>query len=100
MGRASPDALAVKRSVFSASAAQAWLPGAEPHHWSVRCHAVVVAHTEELEGPTTRIYNYALGLWGGEKKRERKMGNNVSSGPIFLKTKSTLGSNVTSEARA
>ena len=34
----------------------------------VCCHAVAAAHTEELEGLTTRIYNYALGLWGGEKK--------------------------------
>ena len=25
--------------------------------------------TEELEGLTTRIYNHALGLWGGEKKK-------------------------------
>ena len=37
---------------------------AEPHHPSVSCYAVVVAHTEELEGFTARIYKRALGLWG------------------------------------
>ena len=44
-------------------------PIAESHHPSVSSHAVVAAHIEELEGPTTRLYNYVLGLWG-EKKRE------------------------------
>ena len=28
---------------------------------------MVVAHIEEPEGPTTRVYNYVLGLWGGKK---------------------------------
>ena len=46
----------------------------EPHHPSISSHAVVVAHIEELEGLTTRIYNHALGLWGG-KKKEREIGN-------------------------
>ena len=40
----------------------------EPHHSSVSCHAVAAPHTEELEGPTTKIYNCVLGLWGREKK--------------------------------
>ena len=31
-------------------------------------HAVVASHIEEPEGLITRIYNYALGLWGGGKK--------------------------------
>ena len=44
----------------------------EPHHSSVSSHAVAVAHIEELEGLTTRIYNYVLGLWGGEKKKVRE----------------------------
>ena len=41
--------------------------GMEPHHSSVGSHAVVVAHIEELEGLTIRIYNYVLGLWGEKK---------------------------------
>ena len=47
----------------------AWIqfPGAEPHDSSVSSHAVAVARTEELEGLTTRIYNYVLGLWGEKK---------------------------------
>ena len=32
------------------------------------CHAVTVAHIEELEGLTTMIYNHALGLRGGKEK--------------------------------
>ena len=50
-------------------AAWVWFPGTESHHSSVS-RAVVVAHVEELEGHTARIYSYALGLWG-EKKRKR-----------------------------
>ena len=40
---------------------------------SLICHAMAAAHIEELEGLTTRIYNYVLELWGGKKKR--KIGN-------------------------
>ena len=40
---------------------------AEPHHSSVSSHAAAAAHIEEIEGLTTRIYNYVLGIWGGEK---------------------------------
>ena len=36
------------------------------HHLSG--HAEVVSHLAELEGPTTSIYNYALGLWEGKKR--------------------------------
>ena len=42
--------------------------GAEPHHSSVSSHAVAAANIEKLEGFTTRIYNYILGLWIGKKK--------------------------------
>ena len=53
--------------------AQVWCPGAEPHHSSVSSHAVAAAHVEEIEGPTTRIYNSVLWLWGeGEKKNGKK----------------------------
>ena len=37
-------------------------PVVEPHHPSVSCRAVVVAHIEELEGLTTRLYIRAPGL--------------------------------------
>ena len=58
-----------KFSALTASAAQVCFPVMEPHHLSVSCHAVTVAHIEELEGLTTRIYNHALGLWGEKKKK-------------------------------
>ena len=56
---------------------QVLFPHTEPHHSSVSCHAVVAAHIEELEGLTTRIYNYVLGLWR-EKKRERERGRSAT----------------------
>ena len=33
---------------------------------------MAVAHIKELEGLTTRIYGYILGLWLGEKKEREK----------------------------
>ena len=61
----------------------AWvqLPVTEPHHLSVGSHAVVVAHIEELEGLTTRIYYYVLGFWRGKQKG--RLAADVSSGQIF-----------------
>ena len=39
-------------------------------------HAEVASHIAELEGPTTRIYNYVLGgLWEKKKKKKRKIGS-------------------------
>ena len=38
-------------------------------HYSAS-HTVAASHIEELEGLTTRIYNYELGLWGEKKKDE------------------------------
>ena len=49
---------------LTASAAQVQFLVVEPHCCSVSSHAVAAAHTEELEGLTTRIYTHALGLWG------------------------------------
>ena len=43
-------------------------PGHRPTHHS-SSHVVAASHIEELEGLTTRIYNYVLGLWGEKKKR-------------------------------
>ena len=54
------------------SASVAWVQflGMEPHHLSVRSHAVVAAHIEELDEFTT-TRNYVLGLcWGERKKKE------------------------------
>ena len=39
----------------------------DPGHGPTCCsssHAMAASHIEELEGLTTRIYNYILGLWG------------------------------------
>ena len=47
-------------SVLTASVVQVGFLVMEPHHLFVNCHAVVVAHIEELEWFTTRIYNYVL----------------------------------------
>ena len=66
---ASPEGLMVK-----VGHSQVQFPVMEPHHPSVSCQAVVAAHRKELEGLTTRIYNYILRFWGGGKK-ERKIGN-------------------------
>ena len=34
-------------------------------------HAEVASHMPQLEGPTTRIYNYALGGFGEKKQKEK-----------------------------
>ena len=44
-------------------------PGHGPTHHS-SSHAVAAPHMEELEGPTTRIYNYVLGLYRENRKRK------------------------------
>ena len=44
------------------------VPGSEPHHSPVSSHTVAMVHREELEGFTTRIYNYVLGLCLGERE--------------------------------
>ena len=54
----------------STSAAQVRFPGSEPHHPSVSCHAVAVAHIEDLEGPTTKCITLYQGF--GEEKTERE----------------------------
>ena len=56
----------LKSGILTASVAWVLILGMEPHRSSVSSHVVAVAHIEELEGPTTRIYNCALGLWGGK----------------------------------
>ena len=51
----------LKFGSLTTSGAQVRFLVVEPHHLSVSCPALGVAHTE-LEGLTTRIYNHALGL--------------------------------------
>ena len=41
-------------------------PGRRPIQHS-SSHAVAASHMEEIEGLTTRIYSYVLGLWGEKK---------------------------------
>ena len=53
--------------------------------------APLINHTEgesciaELEGPTTRIYNYVLGGFREKKKKKKRLATDVSSGTIFNK---------------
>ena len=65
----------IKKShiLYSALAARVQFLGIESHYSSVSSDVVVAARTE-LEGLTTRIYEYVLGLWGA-KKRETKIDN-------------------------
>ena len=64
-------------------------PGCGPIHCS-SSHAVVACHIEELGGPTTRIYNHAVGS-SGEKKKRGRLATYVNSGPIFQKKKCMSG---------
>ena len=64
-------------------AAQVQFPGVETHHPSVSSRAVSAAHTEELEGLTTRIYNHALGLWGGKKNKGEDWPQMLAQGESF-----------------
>ena len=47
----------------------------------------MVSHVAEVEGPTTRIYNYVLGAFGEEKEKKNSLATAVSSEPIFKKKK-------------
>lgn len=48
---------------------------------------LVVAHIEELERLTTRIYNHVLGLWGGKIKEEDWQQILAQSGSFLAKKK-------------
>ena len=45
-------------------------------------HAEVVSHIAQLEGPTTRIYNYVLEGFG-EEGRKGRLATDDSSGPVL-----------------
>ena len=51
-------------------------------------HIEAASHVPQLEGPTTKIYNYILGRWGekqgGKKKDWQQL---LAQVPIFKKTK-------------
>ena len=59
----------LKFGTLTALAAWVRFPGAEPRHPSVSCHAVAVAHMQELGG-ATRIYITHWGFGEGGKKEE------------------------------
>ena len=70
-------------SALTTSGARVRFPVLEPHHLSVSCHAVAASHVQELEGLPTRIYNHALGLWGGERKEEEDRQQMLAQGESF-----------------
>ena len=35
-------------------------------------HAEAASHMAQPEGPTTRMYNYVLGLWGEEEEKKKE----------------------------
>ena len=56
------------------------------HHSSG--HAEAATHTAELEGPTTRRYNYVLGGFGEKKKKlKREDWQQMSAQSQYLKKK-------------
>ena len=56
-------------------------PWAQTWHCS-SSHAEAAPHVAEPKGPTTRIYNYVLGVLWEKKKKEksRRLATDVSSG--------------------
>ena len=58
---------------------------------------MVVAHIEELEQLTTRIYNHAMGLWGVKKQKEEDWQWMLAHGESFpakKKKKKKMGEGV------
>ena len=48
-------------------------------------HAEAASHRPQLEGPTTRIYNYTGGLWREDEGEKRRLTTDASSGANLLK---------------
>ena len=80
--RAIPGGLVVKVQCSNCFSGPGSFPSPGTHQLSVSCHAVAAAHTEELEGLTTRIYNHALGLWGLKKKETGRLGSGACNAAI------------------
>ena len=58
--------------VRSASAAQGFA-GSDPGRGrGTTRQAEAVSHMPQLEGPTTKIYNYVLGVWGRKSRKKEK----------------------------
>ena len=55
------------------------------HHSSG--HVEAVSHMTQLEGPTTKIYNYVLGGFGEKKQEKKRLATVVSSGADLEKKK-------------
>ena len=78
-----------KRSVLGAGPMAEWLSSRSPLQWpgvslvwilgaTWHCssgHVEVASHMPQLEGPTTRIYNYVLGEFREKKQKKKKIGN-------------------------
>ena len=73
----------LKFSALTALAAQVGFLVVEPRHSSISRHAMVVAHIAELEGLKTKIYNHALGVWGGKNKKEEDWQQILAQGKSF-----------------
>ena len=76
--RASPDGPVVEKlGTFTASVAPVHFPVVEPHHLSVSCHAMVVAHTvfyKDLQ------LGYITTSWGFGNSKKGILATDVSSG--------------------
>ena len=57
-------------------------------------HAALASHVPQLEGPTTKIYNYVPGGFGEKKKenkkKKKKIDNRLAQVPIFKKKKKRM----------
>ena len=63
------------------SHAPLWRPRVSPvSPWHLSSsHAEVASHMPQLEGPTTKTYNYVLGRFGEKKAEKKKLATVVSS---------------------
>ena len=69
--------------MHSAAVAQVQFLGTEPHHSSASCHAVAVAHIEELEGLTTVSWGF------GERKKKDQDWRQMLAQSEFFPAKQT-----------
>ena len=76
---------------FAYSPSVAWgFTGSDPGHKpSIAHHAEVASHIAELEGPTTRTYNYVLGGFG-EKKKKKDEQQMLAQGQSLKKKKKRI----------
>ena len=65
-----------------------WILGVDPAPLNKLCE--VAFHIAELEGSTTRIYNYVLRGFGRRRQKKNRVAIHDSSGSIFKKKKKAL----------